>query len=96
MSGGDKTQRYGSQETVTQKGPEMERLFEPLSINSLTLKNRILMPCLDPGFAGEGGVVNSRLTEYFTKRAKGGVAFIMVGPFLVVGNRLWVDIGLVF
>ena len=58
----------------------MERLFEPISINSLTLKNRILMPCLDPGFAGEGGVVNSILTEYFTKRAKGGVAFIMVGP----------------
>lgn len=58
----------------------MERLFEPISINSLTLRNRILMPCLDPGFAGEGGVVNQRLIEYFTRRAKGGVAFIMMGP----------------
>lgn len=58
----------------------MERLFEPILINSLRLKNRILMPCLDPGFAGEGGVVNPRLIDYFTKRAKGGVAFIMLGP----------------
>lgn len=38
------------------------------------------MPCLDPGFAGEGGVVNERLINYFVRRAKGGVAFIMVGP----------------
>jgi len=58
----------------------MERLFEPISINSLRLRNRIMMPCLDPGFAGEGGVVNQRLIDYFTRRAKGGVAFIMVGP----------------
>jgi len=58
----------------------MERLFEPILINSLRLKNRIVMPCLDPGFAGEGGVVNLRLIDYFTRRAKGGVAFIMVGP----------------
>jgi 2,4-dienoyl-CoA reductase-like NADH-dependent reductase (Old Yellow Enzyme family)/ribulose 1,5-bisphosphate synthetase/thiazole synthase len=58
----------------------MNRLFEPISVGSLRLKNRILMPCLDPGFAGEGGVVNQRLIDYFTIRAKGGVAFIMVGP----------------
>jgi len=38
------------------------------------------MPTLDPGFAGVGGRVNRRLIDYFTRRAKGGVAFIMVGP----------------
>ncbi|MBU1206138.1 MAG: FAD-dependent oxidoreductase [Proteobacteria bacterium] len=58
----------------------MERLFQPISINSLKLKNRILMPTLDPGFAGEGGKVNQRLIDYFVRRARGGVSFIMVGP----------------
>ncbi len=56
------------------------KLFQPLSIHSLQLKNRILMPTLDPGFAGEGGRVNRRLIDYFTRRAKGGVSFLMVGP----------------
>jgi 2,4-dienoyl-CoA reductase-like NADH-dependent reductase (Old Yellow Enzyme family)/thioredoxin reductase len=58
----------------------MEKLFQPIAINSLQLKNRIFLPCLDPGFAGAGGEVNQRLMAYFTRRAKGGVAFIMVGP----------------
>ena len=31
----------------------MDKLFEPLSIGPLTPKDRILTPCLDPGFAGE-------------------------------------------
>lgn len=62
---------------------EFSRLFQPLTIRSLRLKNRIIMPCLDPGFAGAGGAVNDRLIEYFTRRAKGGAAFIMVGPAVI-------------
>lgn len=61
----------------------MERLFQPISVGSLELKNRILMPCLETGFAGEGGVVNQKLIDYFTRRAKGGVAFIMTGPGVI-------------
>ncbi len=58
----------------------VEKIFQPISIGSLNLKNRIIMPTLDPGFAGEGGRVNQRLIDYFTRRARGGVSFIMVGP----------------
>ena len=58
----------------------MPGLFDSISINSLTLRNRILMPCLDPGFAEEGGLVNQRTMDYFIRRAQGGVSFIMVGP----------------
>ncbi len=61
----------------------MARLFDPITINTLRLENRIIMPCLDPGFAGEGGIVNSRLVHYFLRRARGGVAFIMVGPAVI-------------
>ncbi|MBI5969215.1 MAG: FAD-dependent oxidoreductase [Deltaproteobacteria bacterium] len=59
---------------------EFKKLFQPITIHSLKLKSRILMPCLDPGFAGEGGKVNQRLIDYFVRRARGGVSFIMVGP----------------
>ncbi len=58
----------------------MEKLFQPIFINSLHLKNRLILPTLDPGFAGVGGHVNQRLIDYFTRRAKGGVSFILVGP----------------
>lgn len=61
----------------------MSRLFEPIAIRSLGLKNRIMMPCLDPGFAGEGGRVTQRLKDYFVRRAQGGVSFIMVGPAVI-------------
>ena len=58
----------------------MEKLFQPIFINSLNLKNRLIMPTLDPGFAGERGRMTPRLIHYFVRRAKGGVSFIMVGP----------------
>jgi 2,4-dienoyl-CoA reductase-like NADH-dependent reductase (Old Yellow Enzyme family)/thioredoxin reductase len=64
----------------SKRGDNMKKLFEEISINSLTLKNRIIMPCLDSTFTGEGGTVNPRLINYFRRRAQGGVAFIMVGP----------------
>jgi 2,4-dienoyl-CoA reductase-like NADH-dependent reductase (Old Yellow Enzyme family)/thioredoxin reductase len=64
----------------SKRGDNMKKLFEEISINSLTLKNRIIMPCIDSTFTGEGGTVNPRLINYFRRRAQGGVAFIMVGP----------------
>jgi 2,4-dienoyl-CoA reductase-like NADH-dependent reductase (Old Yellow Enzyme family)/thioredoxin reductase len=65
---------------MTLKERKVEKIFQPISIGSLRLKNRLIMPTLDPGFAGEGGRVNQRLIDYFTRRARGGVSFIMVGP----------------
>ena len=59
---------------------ELPNLFQPIKVRSLTLRNRIIMPTLDPGFAGEGGQMNQRLIDYFVRRAQGGVSFIMVGP----------------
>ncbi|MBP1723916.1 MAG: oxidase, partial [Deltaproteobacteria bacterium] len=66
----------------------MEKLLEEFSIRSLRLRNRIILPTLDPGFAGEGGRMTSRLIHYFVRRARGGVSFIMVGPavFVPVGS----------
>lgn len=71
----------------------MQKLFTPLKINSLELKNRIIMPCLDTTLAGEGGVVTARLTGYFERRARGGAALVMIGPasFEPLGIGYWTD-----
>lgn len=44
-----------------------KKLFESVTIRSLKLKNRILMPTLDPGIAGEGGQVNQRWTCFLAE-----------------------------
>jgi 2,4-dienoyl-CoA reductase-like NADH-dependent reductase (Old Yellow Enzyme family)/thioredoxin reductase len=53
-------------------------LFSPISINSLTLKNRIVMPPMCTAYATIGGAVTDRIVSYYTERAKGGVGLIDV------------------
>ena len=57
-----------------------ERLFEPMQIGSLKLKNRISMAPM--GLAGlvtsEGGF-NPRGVEYFVERARHGVGLLITG-----------------
>lgn len=55
------------------------RLFSPITIKpGFTLKNRIVMPAIQSGFT-EDGSVGETLTVYYTARAKGGVALLIVG-----------------
>lgn len=55
----------------------LTRLFTPINIGTMELRNRIVMPALTTGFAF--GEVNDRLKEYLTARAKGGAGLIVVG-----------------
>lgn len=55
------------------------RLFSPITIKpGFTLKNRIVMPAIQSGFT-EDGSVGETLTAYYTARAKGGAALLIVG-----------------
>ncbi|GAB4312170.1 MAG: FAD-dependent oxidoreductase [Promethearchaeota archaeon] len=54
------------------------KLFEPLSINSMTLSNRIVMPAMHVGFAKDG-YATDRLTAFYAERARGGVGLIVLG-----------------
>ncbi len=54
------------------------RLFSPLSINGMILKNRIVMPPMCTSFATVGGAVTDRLIGYYRARARGGVGLINV------------------
>ncbi len=56
----------------------MSRLFEPVTLGSLRLKNRLVMTAMSTCFAGPGGEVTDRLVEYYATRAGGGVGLITV------------------
>ncbi|MGM0652525.1 MAG: FAD-dependent oxidoreductase [Bacillota bacterium] len=54
------------------------KLFEPIKIGNLELKNRIAMPALHHCYTPDG-FVNERLIKYYETRANGGVGLITVG-----------------
>jgi 2,4-dienoyl-CoA reductase-like NADH-dependent reductase (Old Yellow Enzyme family)/thioredoxin reductase len=56
----------------------MGKLFEPIKIGTMKLKNRIVMPAMDTNYSSEAGFVTRRLVNYHVERAKGGVGLIIV------------------
>lgn len=56
----------------------MQRLFRSIQLNSLQVKNRIMMPAMHLGYAKKG-YVTERLIRFYQARAKGGVGFIVIG-----------------
>jgi len=53
-------------------------LFSPVTINRMTLKNRMVMTAMHLGYTPEG-TVTDRLIAFYALRAKGGVGLIVVG-----------------
>ena len=53
-----------------------KRLFEPISIGSITLKNRIIMPAISTNLAPLG-TISQRMIDYHVARAKGGAGLII-------------------
>jgi len=56
---------------------KITKLFTPINIGKMKIKNRIVMPALTTGFAF--GEVNDQMKNYFVARARGGVGLIVVG-----------------
>ncbi len=55
-------------------------LFEPIKINSLTIKNRIIMaPMGNVSMVDETGKPSAKMIAYFAERAKGGTGLITSG-----------------
>ena len=53
-------------------------LFQPITINSMEIKNRIFMPAMHMNMAGNYAV-SDRLVEFYAERARGGAGMITVG-----------------
>jgi 2-enoate reductase len=57
-----------------------ERLFSPVQINAVTLKNRIVMgPMGNISVADESGRPSDRMVRYFAERARGGAGLLTSG-----------------
>ena len=54
------------------------KLFEPIRIGQIDLKNRIAMPAIHHSYTPDG-FVNERLIKYYETRARGGAGLITVG-----------------
>lgn len=58
--------------------PVTVKLFSPIQIGAMTLKNRVVMPGLTSNFASADGHATDQLISYLCERAKGGVGLILV------------------
>lgn len=59
-------------------------LFSPLTINGMTLKNRIIMPPMGTNMATLNGEVSQEQLEYYELRAKGGTGLITIEIFVLI------------
>ncbi len=65
------------------------KIFEPISIEELKLKNKVVMAPLLANLATNNGEVTSELKEHYRKRAEGGVGLIITeGTSIDVRHRL--------
>lgn len=57
-----------------------KKLFSPVKVGSVTLKNRFAMAPMGPlGLADANGGWNQRGIDYYVERAKGGTGLIITG-----------------
>ncbi len=60
------------------------KLFEPVNVGKLTIKNRIAMAPMEIiGMINSDGSLTQRAIDYYVERAKGGVGLIISGLFKV-------------
>lgn len=55
------------------------KLFEPIQIGSMKLKNRLILSGINVNYAAEDGKVTKRLRDFYVERAKGGVGMVQTG-----------------
>lgn len=57
---------------------DYSKLFQPITIGNMEVKNRLVVPPMETGFAGPDGGVSDRLIDYYSARAKGGYGLVIV------------------
>lgn len=54
-----------------------KKLFQPISINKMVVKNRVFMTPMSTNFATVDGYVTDEMIHHYARRAKGGVGLII-------------------
>jgi 2,4-dienoyl-CoA reductase (NADPH2) len=57
----------------------MSRLFAPIQIGNLTLRNRIVMPAMHLNFSTDS-MVNEKVKVFYRLRSEGGAGLLQIGP----------------
>ncbi len=58
---------------------EFKKLFQPIKINALEIKNRIVMPSMGLAYSDDY-TFNDRYKSFYRERAQGGVGLMTIGP----------------
>ncbi|MDR4503992.1 MAG: FAD-dependent oxidoreductase [Candidatus Scalindua sp.] len=70
----------------------MSKLFDPIKIGSIEIKNRLAMSAMDLGFTSDGSV-NERFIDFYVERARGGVGLIVIGGcYPEMNGKVWKSI----
>lgn len=64
---------------IAAKSSPYQRLFEPILIGNVRIRNRFVMPALGTKFGTEYGGITQRYIDFLVERAKGGVGLIVTG-----------------
>ena len=57
---------------------EYKHIFQPITVNGVTIKNRLCMAALSLVYSPDG-YMNPRLHDFYMERARGGVGLIVMG-----------------
>ena len=73
-----------------------DSIFSPITINSLAIKNRLVMSSMVTQYAAGNGEVTDQMLNYYADRARGGVGLIMVEATYVErqGNSYRLGLGI--
>ncbi len=63
---------------------QFEALFQPLNINKLTIRNRIVSTAHAEVYATDGGMTTERYVKYYEEKSKGGCGLCICGGSSVV------------
>ncbi len=63
---------------------QFDALFQPLNINKLTIRNRIVSTAHAEVYATDGGMTTDRYVKYYEEKAKGGCGLSICGGSSVV------------
>ncbi|GIG26856.1 FAD-dependent oxidoreductase [Cellulomonas denverensis] len=58
--------------------PHVPHLLSPLTVGTMTLRNRVVMPPMGSNFALPDGTVSDTQLDYYEQRARGGTGLIIV------------------
>lgn len=77
--------------------PRLKKLFEPVRIGTMEVRNRIVMPPMATNLATGDGYVTEKIKDYYQKRAEGGTGLIIVEATCVdmrIGKTVVCELGI--